>query len=41
MSENKGYKVIAIAALVFGVIGVTLGYAAFSSTLTIKSSAEV
>lgn len=41
MSENKGYKVIAIVALVLGVIGVTLGYAAFSSTLTITSSAEV
>ena len=41
MSENKGYKIIATVALVLGTIGVTLGYAAFSSTLTIKSSAEV
>lgn len=41
MSENRGYKIIAIVALVLGTIGVTLGYAAFSSTLTIKSSAEV
>ena len=41
MSENKGYKVIAIVALMLGVVGVTLGYAAFTSTLTISSSAEV
>ena len=41
MGENRGYKIIAIVALVLGTIGVTLGYAAFSSTLTIKSSAEV
>lgn len=41
MNENKGYKIIAIVALVLGVVGVTLGYAAFSSTLTISSSAEV
>ena len=41
MSENKGYKVMAVIALILGVVGVTLGYAAFSSTLTISSSAEV
>lgn len=41
MGENRGYKVIAIVALIIGVIGVTLGYAAFSSVLTISSSAEV
>lgn len=41
MNENKVFKVITIVALLLGVIGVTLGYAAFSSTLTITSSAEV
>jgi hypothetical protein len=41
MSENKGYKIIALVALLLGVVGVTLGYAAFSSTLTVKSTAEV
>ena len=41
MGENKGYKILSIIALVIGVIGVTLGYAAFESTLTIESSAEV
>ena len=41
MGDNKGYKVVAIFALILGVVGVTLGYAAFSSTLTISSSAEV
>ena len=39
--NDKGYKIIAIVALVIGVVGVTLGYAAFSSTLQINSSAEV
>ena len=41
MVENKGYKAMSIIALIVGVIGVTLGYAAFSSTLTITSTAEV
>lgn len=41
MNNNKGYKVIAIAALILGVLGVSLGYAAFSNTLTISSSASV
>lgn len=41
MENNKGYKVITIIALVLGVLGVSLGYAAFSNTLTISSSAEV
>lgn len=40
MSE-KTYKVIAIIALILGAVGVTIGYAAFSNTLTITSSAEV
>ena len=41
MNDNRGYKIISIIALVLGAVGVTLGYAAFSSTLTISSSAEV
>lgn len=41
MGENRGYKVVSILALVIGVLGVTLGYAAFSNTLKIESSAEV
>ena len=41
MSDNKSYKIIAVVALLLGVVGVTLGYAAFSSTLKISSSAEV
>ena len=41
MKEFKQYKTISIVALILGIIGVTLGYAAFSSVLTIESSAEV
>ena len=41
MTENNGYRTVAIIALVLGVIGVSLGYAAFSSTLTITTTAEV
>ena len=41
MSDNKTYRIISIIALVLSAIGVTLGYAAFSNTLTIVSTAEV
>ncbi len=41
MGENRTYKMLSVIALVLGVVGVTLGYAAFSNTLTISSSAEV
>ncbi len=41
MGENRTYKMVSVIALVLGVVGVTLGYAAFSNTLTISSSAEV
>ena len=41
MNDTKSYKIISIVALLIGIIGVTLGYAAFSNTLTISSSAEV
>lgn len=41
MEKDRGTRVIAIVALVVGVVGLTIGFAAFSSTLTISSSAEV
>ena len=39
--NEKSYKIVSIIALILGAIGVTIGYAAFSNTLTITSSAEV
>lgn len=39
--ENKNSKVIALVALVVAVVGLGVGFAAFSSTLTISSSATV
>lgn len=41
MEKDRGTKIIAIAALLVGVVGLSLGFAAFSNTLTISSSAEV
>ena len=41
MEKNRSTKIIAIAALFIAVIGLSIGFAAFSSTLTINSSAEV
>ncbi len=41
MERDRRARVIAIAALLVGVVGLSLGFAAFSNTLTIKSSAEV
>ena len=41
MEKNRGTKVIAIVALLVGVVGLSLGFAAFSNNLTISSSAEV
>lgn len=41
MEKNRDSRVIAIIALIVGVLGLSLGFAAFSSTLTIKSSADV
>lgn len=38
--ENRGSKAMALAALIVGVVGLTIGFAAFSATLTIDSSAE-
>ena len=41
MEKDRRARFVAIAALLVGVIGLSLGFAAFSNTLTIKSSAEV
>ena len=41
MEKGRSSKIIAIVALCVGVVGLSLGFAAFSSTLTISSSAEV
>lgn len=41
MEKNKESKVIAIIALFIAVIGVSVGFAAFSNTLTINSEATV
>ncbi|MBQ6547264.1 MAG: hypothetical protein IJL74_04640 [Bacilli bacterium] len=41
MEKDRRARVIAIAALLVGVVGLSLGFAAFTNTLTIKSSAEV
>ena len=39
--ENRSSKVIAIVGLIAGVVGLSLGFAAFSNTLTIKAAADV
>jgi len=41
MERNRGSQVLAIVALLLAVGGLSLGFAAFSQTLTIQSSAEV
>lgn len=41
MEKQKGTNIIALVALVVAVVGVTLGFAAFSNTLEITSSATV
>ena len=41
MEKKRGNQVMAIAALFIAVIGLSLGFAAFSNTLTISSSATV
>ena len=40
-TKDKRARVIAIVGLLVGILGLSLGFAAFSNTLTIKSSAEV
>lgn len=41
MEKNRAVQLIAILALVVGVVGLSIGFAAFSNTLKIQSSAEV
>ena len=41
MEKDRSTRVIAIAALIVGVVGLTIGFAFTASQLTIKSSAEV
>lgn len=41
MEKNRDSKVIAIVALLVAVVGLSLGFAAFSSVLTINASANV
>ena len=41
LEKNRGSRVIAIIALIVAVLGLTIGFAAFSSTLNISSSANV
>lgn len=41
MEKNRGTRVIAIIALLAGVAGLSLGFAAFSNTLIIRSQATV
>lgn len=41
MEKNRNNQVIAVIALVIGVIGLSVGFAAFSNVLKIQSSAEV
>ena len=41
MEKNRGSKILAIIALLVSAVGLSLGFAAFSQTLTIRSSATV
>lgn len=41
MRKDRKIKILSIVALVLAIIGMSLGFAAFSSTLTISSSATV
>lgn len=41
ITNDKQARVIGVIALVLAVVGLSLGFAAFTNTLTIKSSAEV
>ena len=41
MEKERGAKVIAIVALLIAVVGLTVGYAAYSSTLNINGTANV
>ncbi len=41
MEKDRGGRIIALAALLVGVLGLSLGFAAFSSTLNIETNAKV
>lgn len=41
MEKNRNSKIIVIIALIIGIAGLSLGFAAFSNNLTISSSANV
>lgn len=41
MDKNNSTKVVALVALMISVLGISVGFAAFSNTLTISSSANV
>ena len=41
MEKDRRARVIAIAALLVGVVGLSLGFAALTNTLTIRSEAAV
>ena len=41
MEKNRGSRIIAIIALIVAVTGLTVGFAAFSNSLTISSNANV
>ena len=40
-SKDRTYQVVAIVGLIVGVMALTIGFAAFTTTLTIQSAAEV
>ena len=41
MEKNRKFKILSIVLLVMAIAGMTLGFAAFSTTLSISSSASV
>lgn len=41
MEKDRGFKVMAIVALLIGVLGLSIAYAAYSQTLTINASGTV
>ena len=41
MERDRSAKIIAIVALCIAIVGLSIGFAAFSSNLTISSSANV
>ena len=41
MQKERGFRIIAVIALMVAVVGLTIGYAAYSSTLKITGAAKV